>query len=244
MDQVAFLEQIKDYKLGKQKLINDTFLWVSLSTSSLKTISKSEKFLKKQEFKVPSTVKGKTIKRKPKQIQDILDKAANESLYESTFIYVVAQFEAFLVDIISLNLKFDQRKLRLNVSGGKSDKKIDVKDILDCPDHDGVISLIIDKILGDLFYAGPKKQKEYIEKGLKVKLEEVLWDKWFEYKATRDLLVHNSGTINNIYLEKAGERARGELGEKVKITEGYFKDSLSDIKSMIGRIESRIRKNL
>lgn len=51
-------------------------------------------------------------------------------------------------------------------------------------------------------------------------------------KATRDLLVHNDGVINAIYLEKAGELARGQNGEVVPISSEYFESSVRDMKNM------------
>ena len=242
MEKEEFLKLIGQNRLQKQKLINDTFLWVSLSIISLETISDSKDFLNKKKFQVPSKVKGKTVIRKEADLRKILKSATDQDLYQATFIYIVAQFEAYLSDIIALNLKFDQRKLRINISGGQSNKKIDISEVLDCQDHESVIELIIEKILGDLFYAGPKKQKEYIENVLSIELTETQWNKWFEYKATRDLLVHNSGIINNIYLEKSGELSRGSLNDHLTVDKTYFEDSLSNIKSMIGRIENGIRK--
>ncbi len=244
MDKTTFLIKIGELRSSKQKLINDTFLWVTLSIISMEAISESKEFLKKKRFEVPSAVKGKTVSRKPEDLQHILKTATDESLYQSIFIYVIAQFEGFLVDIISLCLKYDQRKLRLNVSGGQSNKKVDISDILDCQNQESIIELIIEKQLGDLIYAGPKKQKEYLENVLNIEIEENLWNKWVEYKATRDLLVHNSGKINNIYLEKVGDSARGQLNENIEMTKKYFEDSLADIKSLIGRMEARIRRKM
>ncbi|THV57305.1 hypothetical protein EZV76_15025 [Flagellimonas alvinocaridis] len=244
MNKTEFLKIAGQYRSQKQKLINDTFLWVSVSIIAMETIAESDDFLNIKKFEVPSRVKGKTVKRKPEDLKKIIGLAVNTDLYQSTFIYIVAQFEAFLSDIISLCLKYDQRKLRMNVSGGASNKKVDISEVLNCKTQDNIIDLIIDKQLGDLFYAGPKKQREYIEKVLSVELEEVQWLNWFEYKATRDLLVHNSGKINSIYLEKTGEKARGKLNEKIELNKEYFDDALSNIKSMIGRIDKGIRKSV
>ena len=244
MKHEEFKKKIGKYRLQKQKLINDTYLWVSLAIKALDVISESESNLKRTRFHVPSKIKGKTVIRKPEDLKKILISAKNIDLYQSTFIYIVAQFEAFLSDIIALYLKYDQRKLQMNVAGGQNNKKIDISDILDCTDHDSIINLIVNKQLGDLFYAGPKKQKEYIENVLSVNLEDSQWLNWFEYKATRDIFVHNSGIINSIYLEKVGEQARGDLNEQISMNKNYFEDSLSNIKSMIGKIDSEIRKSL
>src|SRR5690606_38565491 len=96
--------------------------------------------------------------------------------------YIVAQFEGFLVDTITLVLKYDNRKLRVNVQGNDNNKKVDISELLDCNTFDSIIELVIDRQLGSLFYAGPKKQVEYLEKVLNIKIDEKIWDKWFEFK--------------------------------------------------------------
>ncbi len=35
--------------------------------------------------------------------------------------------------------------------------------------------------------------------------------------ATRDLVVHNSGVTNELYLQKAGKKARGALGARLTV---------------------------
>lgn len=244
MTKEEFKTEIGRFRSQKQKLINDTYLWVSLAVKALDTISESDSDLQRTKFHVPSTVKGKTVIRKPDDLKRILHTARDKDLYQSTFIFVVAQFEGFLSDVIALYLQYDQRKLKMNVSGGQTNKKIDISEVLDCKNQESIVNLIINKQLGDLFYAGPKAQREYIENVLSVRLEELHWLNWFEFKATRDLLVHNSGIINNIYLEKAGKQSRGELNEYITINKTYFENSLSKIKSMIGKIENGIRKTL
>jgi hypothetical protein len=243
MTDLEFLKKIGSFRSQKQKLINDTFLWVSLSIVSLETSSKSEDFLKLKSFEVPSKkLKIKMITRKPEELRKILIAAKDKELYQSTFIYIIAQFEAYFSDMISAYLSHDQRKLRINIAGGQSNKKVDISELLDCTDYDSMIKLVIDKQLGDLFYAGPKKQREYIENVLSITLEDHQWLDWFEYRATRDLFVHNSGKINSIYLEKVDKSARGKLNEMIIMDKNYFEKSLSDIKSMIGHIDSGIRK--
>lgn len=217
MTKEEFKKEIGRYRLQKQKLINDTYLWVSLAVNALDTIYESDNDLKRTKYHVPSKVKGKTVIRKPENLKNILKTAIDKDLYQSTFIFIVAQFEAFLSDIISLCLKYDQRKLKMNVSGGQNNKKIDISEVLDCRNQEDIENLIINKQLGELFIAGPKIQREYIENVLSIKLEGNQWLDWFEYKATRNLLVHKSGLIDSLYLEKVGKQARGNLNEQITI---------------------------
>ena len=53
---------------------------------------------------------------------------------------------------------------------------------------------------------------------------------YIEIKATRDLLVHNAGRINHIYISKAEDKARGDIGDKVVIDENYFNHCIAVMK--------------
>ncbi len=94
-----------------------------------------------------------------------------------------------------------------------------------------------------LFYAKPSAQFEYLEKVVDIEIDELLKESWIEIKATRDLLVHNSGVINRLYLSKAGNQSRGEDGEEIPINKEYIEQSMSTVKSIVGRICSHIQKN-
>lgn len=43
-----------------------------------------------------------------------------------------------------------------------------------------------------------------------------------EAKATRDLIVHNGGVVNEIYKRKAGTFARSNIGKSINITGDYI----------------------
>lgn len=238
-----YKDSLSKFRLQKQKLINDTYLWVTLAIKSLEVIAESDELVKNtSKFQVPSTIKGKTVNRKPNDIKAIIKNASQKEIYFTLFTYVVAQFEGFLADTITLVLTYDQRKLRVNVQGSDNNKKVDISELLECKTYDSVIELIIERQLGSLFYAGPKKQVEYLEKVLTIKTDGNVWNKWFEYKATRDIIVHNSGIINKIYFEKAGDEARGKIGEQVSVDKKYFEDALATIKSLVGQIEVQAKK--
>ena len=40
-------------------------------------------------------------------------------------------------------------------------------------------------------------------------------------KATRDILEHNAGVVNDIYIRKAGNRTRYAVGDLVEIDDSY-----------------------
>ena len=72
-------------------------------------------------------------------------------------------------------------------------------------------------------------------------MSDEVWDKWFEIKATRDIIVHNEAVINKVYLEKAGALARGQKGTSIVITADYFREVISLMKSMLEKIQQSIK---
>ena len=242
--QAEFKVKIGKLRSVNQKLLNDTFIWSDIAIRSLKEVHKNEDFLNLKKFIVPSSKKDKLVNRSPSQVKKIIESAYNQDLLYSVFIFGIAQFEAFLSDLIKESLLFDNRKIKTNVPGINHTNKIDVSKIIDSDDKGSLIELIIDNELISVFYSSPQKQREYLIKVLGLKVDEENWAKWNEYKATRDLIVHNQGIINELYLKKASTRARGEMGDKIEIDINYFRQSFSEMKSLIGRFTNQVQKSL
>jgi hypothetical protein len=57
-----------------------------------------------------------------------------------------------------------------------------------------------------------------------------------EAKATRDLLVHNNGVVNKIYMRKAGINARAKIGERIPLSGTYLADVWRIIIATVNRI--------
>ena len=158
---------------------------------------------------------------------------------------MVAQFEAFQSDLISRILKIDKRRLKIRINGIDHVNKIDVSNILDVDSYDVVIENIIQKELSNIFYASSSKQNEYLQKIIGIEFDDrlnELSEKWIEYKATRDLIVHNAGIVNKKYLNKVGDMARWRLDEQVIVDEKYLNGFIAESKSFIGKICTSVQK--
>ncbi len=90
-------------------------------------------------------------------------------------------------------------------------------------------------------YASPKNQIEYFYKALGIEFENS--EQWFEIKATRDVIVHNLGIINEVYINKAGDKSRGKIGEKILITQNYFRETISYLKRSIIKMSTQLKSN-
>jgi|688.fasta_scaffold85475_4 hypothetical protein len=232
-----------------QREINDTCIWCSVALSSLGKSLNDPDFLSQQTFTVPSKRANKTVPREPAAVEQIIRNAVGARIYHSVFVYLVAQVEACLNDLLREVLRFDPRRLKCRVKGIDHTQKIEVGLVINSASIEDAVAQIIDMELASVFYAGPKAQLAYLEKVLGVSLDDQLKIGWREIKATRDILVHNSGIINAIYIAKAEAAARGATGENLIVDKLYFEQSAVIMKTLIGKIVSLFqarmrRKNL
>jgi hypothetical protein len=55
-----------------------------------------------------------------------------------------------------------------------------------------------------------------------------------EAKASRDILAHNRGLVNETYIQEAGARARYAVGQRLEIPEPYLRDTWQLIRDIVG----------
>ena len=230
-----------------QKKINNTHIWASIAYEAINVASANTEILSSKTFKVPSRSASKTrsIWRTKETLEEILNSAADTDFNYSIFTFIVAQVEAFLSDLISGVLRIDKRRLKTKVPGIDHTNKIDISEIIDSDDIDDIIEQIIKKELVGIFYASPEKQFEYLEKVIGISIDDKLSDlasKWKEYKATRDIIIHNSGVANEVYVKKAGDHAKWKDSESIVVDQDYLNSLVADSKSFIGKICTAIQK--
>jgi hypothetical protein len=200
-----------------QKGINDLYIWTMLVIDLMQKILKDTDYFKTKIFDVPTKQKVKQLERNPEQLKTIIENAGNSDIVKANFVYLVAQYESFFQEIYYYVLCF---KTTLSEESRQ------------------------EKVLKFTFLP-PYKQFEYFEQYiLSDTIEQILINQLIELKASRDLIVHNDGNINKKYMDKAGLLARGELGDAINITNEYFGNSLSTIKSIIGQITSQLQRQL
>ena len=223
-------------KKEKQSFINDTYMWVELARNAIAELPDT-----KFSFQTPKA-------RKPQQLrtvsrnhpENVKERIINKDIFNSAFVSIVASVEDYLSKIMAWVLKADPRRLKCTIKDVKMVDTISVIDLID-KDKDALIDQVIDQRLASLFYASPKKQLEYLDKAIGVKVENSIWKKWIEIKARRDLWIHNAGVVNQIYLDKAKEAAKCTLGQEATITLQYFQETVALTKRMIGCIDREIR---
>jgi len=150
----------------------------------------------------------------------------------------VTIFEAFLFDFLRILLAHDPRHL-------SQKKQIEVEVALSAPDRGALVLLIAEHELNELKYKRPKAWFDYMGKIVKLNCpteDEI--ERIAEFKAARDLIIHNSGIVNKTYLDKAGTNARYAVGDKVAIDRPYFDECWALAKKLVDDIAEAAKLRL
>lgn len=91
-------------------------------------------------------------------------------------------------------------------------------------------------------YATPQNYLKYFQEITGCLTEKDEFADYIEIKATRDLIIHNSGIINETYKIKVGDKCRGINGEKILIDKIYFDHSIATMKRISGLIRKDTEK--
>lgn len=213
----TFKDDINTLCTEKNMFFSNVRWWVNLCIASMKKID-----LNQLEYG-----KNQPIKR------EIIKNACNKDLYYSTFTYLVAGMEDFFTQLIKLILQKDNRRLLVTIKDINFKSKYDLENIVLANNKEDIIDFIIEDRIISIMYAKSRCQSEYFRKALSINISDDEWNKWYEIKATRDIIVHNLGIINETYIEKAGVSSRGNLGDAIRVDTSYFLSSIKFMKKII-----------
>jgi hypothetical protein len=142
----------------------------------------------------------------------------NRSLRQSTFQQFLSVFESFLFDLLQVWLT--------EFPGSLSRKTLDFKTVLDAGSREDVIAEVVKREIVEIAYQKPADWFAYLKTrtGVLVPSEEQI-ARLAEAKATRDVIIHNRGVANGVYLSKSGRLARHALGEPIELPHEYHQQS-------------------
>jgi hypothetical protein len=164
--------------------------------------------------------------------------------YRTTYVHglgfaqLTTVLESFVFDFLRLLLTNETRHLAQR-------RQIEVGVVLAAADKEAIVSLIVERELNELKYDRPRAWFEFMNKVVNLgcptgdEIERVA-----EMKAARDLVIHNSGVVNAIYLDKAGSKARYALGEKVVIDRTYFDECWTLARRLVDDIAAAAKRRL
>lgn len=194
-----------------------------------------------RRYYVPSIERTKFAKRTDAELKDIYAHYTSNGLFEAFLVNSVSQFESFLGDVIIEFLNHYPLRITETVHGIPACPNISPKDIVAAADKDELLHRVFSDHVTNVFRQRPSLYMTYLSKLLSVKNDPSFAD-YYEVCATRDLVVHNNGIANALYVEKAGTKARGAIGQKISVDQDYYYEALAKLKKVSGAIKRDIEK--
>lgn len=182
-----------------------------------------------RRYYVPSIDKRKFAKRTDKELKEIYDRFTSTGLFESFLVRSLSQFESFLADLLIVFPDHYPQRIIEIVQGIPACPGVSAKDLMAAHNMEVLVRRVLDEHASNVFRHRPSLYMAYVSKLLSVKNDTSFAD-YYEVAATRDLVVHNSGKNNALYLEKAGIKARGALGDEIVVDKEYFSSALAKLK--------------
>ena len=152
-------------------------------------------------------------------------------LAESLFQHYVSLFEDYTFALIGHWLMaYPQGIVGLDDDKGdeklkKTDKLVPMSFIIDNEDRDRILRAVIERELDRLKYRRLTAWFDYLNKRAKLgapSRDQI--ERLAELKASRDVLAHNGGIVNQTYINKAGNKARYADGDRLEIQKQYLRD--------------------
>ncbi len=222
-----FLQRTRDILINEILQIND------------------DKADKDKTYNVPSR-KGKLYSkeafRTDKELKGLLKGIAERDLFENFIVTNVSKFESYLFRTLTEVISEYPEKLGVNINGIKPYKTVPIDFVMGSQSIDVLIEKVITDRISSISFATPQQYLQFFQEvtGCKTHGEEFL--DYIEIKATRDLLVHNNKRVNDIYLEKVGDKKRGTLNQIIPINGKYFDFTIATMKRVSGIIRRELVK--
>ena len=151
------------------------------------------------------------------------------------FINFITIFETWLSDVLREILRAYPQKIRRD--------KVDSAIIIDSSSHEECLEKLIDEELIRLSYASTKEFTKRLQEITSTDIESVseLLDV-YELKAARNIILHNRGIVNEKYLKQAGEKARAQIGEEIKLDSESLINSFNILESFVTEVSDKLVK--
>lgn len=227
------------------RYLNDAWIFTNQWRPKLEARAKklrASKSKAKRPYLVPSKNDGKekgkgvaVSERRDEDIGLIFYAQHDRGLFETNIVSMVSRAEAFLQDAVSVVCCAYPQKL--GILADKMGIPLDL--FLENEERADVVRRFVALRCEGLMFGKPADYLDRAAKVLSIELDEDTIKDFIEIKASRDIVIHNSGLINRIYLEKAGERRRGNLGDELVIDQAYFRHVVVTLKTLSAAVQSK-----
>jgi hypothetical protein len=239
MSNPAFAKKVYSLQNGIVRELNNSHIFLEQAQPVLVTArAKYEESKSKSDkrYYVPSVGRVKFAKRTDAELKAIYNRYITTGLFEAFLVNSLSRFESFLADVLSCFLTYYPLRILERVQGVPACQDIPVKDLIASPDKGQLLDRVCREHLTNVFRQRPSLYMTYLSAVVGVKVDPSFLD-YYEIAATRDLIVHNSSVVNQLYLDKAKEKARGKIGEMLVVDQAYYYDALAKMKKVSGAIK-------
>ena len=192
---------------------------------------------KDKRYYVPASGRTKFAQRKDAELIAIYERYSTHGLYETFLISGVAVFESFLGEILRYVFEEYPKSITRKYPDIAACTAIPVDVVLDGTTKDQIVRELIDRHVASVFYARPHVYVGYVCELTGADRDDPAFADYIEIKATRDLLVHGDASINQIYLDKAKDKARGSIGDTARVDCTYFDHYIRTVTRISGIFE-------
>ncbi|TXK77742.1 hypothetical protein [Paenibacillus sp. N3.4] len=152
-------------------------------------------------------------------------------LYKSSIINLVVFFEILISKLITKRISEHPKSININ------DKSLTFDEIVRLGSLENAQMFLIENEVETIMRKSYSDWLDYLTKNLKCNLSFIndCNDDVFEIFQRRNIIVHNDGIVNNIYLSKVSlkNKDKYKLGQSIKITNEYIEESI-DLLERIG----------
>jgi len=246
MANISLSRQVYDLHLAFVRKINDVHIFVQQAIPLLREARdtyESSSHNKDRRYYVPSIGKTKFARRTDKELKLVYERFITGELYENLIVTAISQFESMLFEVLGLIIRSYPQKLTLNVQGIQVERNVPIELLLQSDNLEKLLAEVIRRKITAIAYASPKAYLEYLNNVAGIKTSDPAFLDYIEIKATRDVIIHNAGVINNVYLQKTGDKSRGKIGDKLVIDSDYFDHCIATLKRISGIIHRDVENN-
>jgi hypothetical protein len=154
-----------------------------------------------------------------------------------SFVYLISLFDALIADTFESILKNRSEMLK------SSKKQISYEKAIDFSSIDDLIEFLAQSEVNEVSYKSLKDQIIYCKTRFGIDMADsgIPVDVLIEFRARRNLLVHNNGIINHVYLESTLDSSY-KIGDTVSVDMNYFINAIQALKAVSNFISSELSK--
>jgi len=179
------------------------------------------------EITVENQATGNTVRET--ELAGLAQSYMTGYLASATFQHFVSSFERFVFDFLRLWLT--------EYPGSLANHQLTFRTVLDARDKSTIVDSVVQKEVHTLAYQRLADWFEYLQKIANLGYPELNdIERLAEIKATRDVLVHNNGIANSIYVDKAMGQARCAEGAQLELPENYHRQSWQLIRRIVDEL--------